>query len=248
MHACIAAYQTPFRLGPGTNLQDYIYVSNAADAHVLAAANLLTSQTAAGEAFFITNGEPVPLRDLCRAVWKEFGHVPRFEVGVPEGLAAWAAWAAEGASWVLGGAEAEFCRGLLSDACRDRYVCIHKARSVLGYRPRVGLDEGVRLSCQVCFCGVDMWGGETVADGCSNSRRGRVSGRRRGEDGESCRLCEGHVPPCKAAEQVHALRRHHDDTATRTSQSTGGAVIFHSTCSHPLSHQTTHIFSQLYHI
>jgi hypothetical protein len=58
LHACIAAYQTSFCLGPGTNLQDYIYVSNAADAHVLAAANLLTSQTAAGEA--CTPARPVP--------------------------------------------------------------------------------------------------------------------------------------------------------------------------------------------
>ena len=134
-------------------------MSNAADAHVLAATNLLTSQTAAGEPFFISNGSPVPLRDLCRAVWREFGHVAPFEVPVPEGLAAWAAWAAEGVSWVVG-AEAGFYRGLLADACRDRYVCIHKARSVLGYRPRVPLDEGVRLSCQVrlgavcvCVCG-----------------------------------------------------------------------------------------------
>jgi hypothetical protein len=174
--------------------------------------------------------------------------VPHFEVGVPEGLATWAAWAAEGASWVLGGAEAAFCRGLLYNACRGCYVCIHKAWSVLGYRPRVGLDKGVKLSCQVYFHGVDMWGRETVADGCSNLRRGRVSDRRRGEDSESCRLCEGHVPPCQAAEQVHGLRRHHDDTTTRNYHCTGGAVIFRSTRSHPSSHQTTHIFSQLYHI
>jgi sterol-4alpha-carboxylate 3-dehydrogenase (decarboxylating) len=29
------------------------------------------------------------------------------------------------------------------------YVSIDKARRVLGYEPRVGLDEGVRRSCQV---------------------------------------------------------------------------------------------------
>jgi sterol-4alpha-carboxylate 3-dehydrogenase (decarboxylating) len=92
------------------------------------------------------------MRDLCRAIWNEFGHVPPFEVPVPEGLAWWAACAAEGISWILG-ADAEFCRGLLSDACRDRYVSINKARGVLGYSPRVALDEGIRLSCQVCVCG-----------------------------------------------------------------------------------------------
>ncbi|KAF2630736.1 3-beta hydroxysteroid dehydrogenase/isomerase [Macroventuria anomochaeta] len=90
VHACIAAYQTPFVLGAAAeNLQDYVYVSNVADAHVLAVANLLNSQTAAGEAFFITNGAPVPLRILCLSIWKEFGHVPAFEVKIPEGVAWW---------------------------------------------------------------------------------------------------------------------------------------------------------------
>jgi sterol-4alpha-carboxylate 3-dehydrogenase (decarboxylating) len=149
IHACIAARSTPFILGTGTNLNDYIYVSNAADAHVLAVANLLTSQTAAGEAFFISNGTPVPLRDLCCAVWKEFGHVPPFEVHVPEALARWVACVTEGVAWLVG-ADAPFSRGLVSDACRVHYVDIRKARAVLGYRPRIPLDEGVRLSCQVC--------------------------------------------------------------------------------------------------
>ncbi|CAN9360281.1 unnamed protein product [Alternaria alternata] len=72
------SYQTPFILGTGTNLQDFVYIENVADAHVLAVGNLLNSQTAAGEAMFITNGEPVTARALCLAVWKEFGHVPRF--------------------------------------------------------------------------------------------------------------------------------------------------------------------------
>ncbi|CAN9421746.1 unnamed protein product [Alternaria alternata] len=80
IHSCISAYQTPFILGTGTNLQDFVYIENVADAHVLAVGNLLNSQTAAGEAMFITNGEPVTARALCLAVWKEFGHVPRFHL------------------------------------------------------------------------------------------------------------------------------------------------------------------------
>ncbi|KAF2134120.1 C-3 sterol dehydrogenase/C-4 decarboxylase-like protein [Dothidotthia symphoricarpi CBS 119687] len=147
LHACIAAYQTPFILGTGLNMQDFVYVSNAADAHVLAVANLLNSQTAAGQAIFITNGEPVPMRDLCLAVWKEFGHVPRFQVRIPEGVAWWMGVGAECVSWVAG-VEGMFCRGVVSDGCRDRYVSIAKARGVLGYRPKVGLAEGLRISCE----------------------------------------------------------------------------------------------------
>lgn len=142
IHALIATSGTPFILGPATNLQDFVYVDNVADAHILAASNLLNSQTAAGHAFFITNGEPVALRDMCIAIWKEFGHVPKFQVRLPEGLAWWMGLAAE-----CVGAEG-FCRGVVSEGCRERYVCIAKARRVLGYVPRVGLEEGVRRSCE----------------------------------------------------------------------------------------------------
>lgn len=148
MHACIAAHQTPFILGASaSNLQDYVYVTNVAEAHVLAVGNLLNSQTAAGQAFFITNGEPVPLRTLCLSIWREFGHHPLFEVNVPERMAWWMGLGAEAFEWITG-VESGLSRGIVDDACRDRYVSIHKAMRVLGYRPKVSLDEGIRRSCE----------------------------------------------------------------------------------------------------
>ncbi|KAF2265653.1 NAD(P)-binding protein [Lojkania enalia] len=80
IHNCIPRGETPFVIGPGTNLVDFVYVSNAANAHVLAVQNLLNSGTAAGQAIFITNGEPISARDFCIAIWKEFGHVPKFNI------------------------------------------------------------------------------------------------------------------------------------------------------------------------
>jgi nucleoside-diphosphate-sugar epimerase len=47
------------------------------------------------------------------------------------------------------GAGEGMSRGLVSDGCRERYVSIGKARRVLGYVPRVGLEEGIRRSCEV---------------------------------------------------------------------------------------------------
>lgn len=147
IHGLIEAGQTPFVIGDATNLQDYVYVENIAHAHVLAAQNFLNSQTAAGQAFFITNGEPTTLRDLCLAVWKEFGHVPRWEVKVPEGLAWGLGYVAEWASWIMR-VEGMFCRGTVSDGSRSRYASIDKARRVLRYHPRVGLEEGIKRSCE----------------------------------------------------------------------------------------------------
>ncbi|KAF2033842.1 C-3 sterol dehydrogenase/C-4 decarboxylase-like protein [Setomelanomma holmii] len=147
IHGLIPAHQTPYILGPGTNLQDYVYVDNVASAHVLAASNLLNSQTAAGLAIFITNGEPVTARDLCLAIWKEFGHVPGRSVSIPEGVAWWLGLAAEWGAWVTGG-EGALSRGIVKDGCRERYASIALARRVLGYVPEVGLEEGIRRSCE----------------------------------------------------------------------------------------------------
>ncbi len=66
---------------------------------------------------------------------------------MPEGVAWWLGCGAELVSWVSG-AESTLSRGIVDDACRDRYCCINKARRVLGYRPRVGLEEGIRRSCE----------------------------------------------------------------------------------------------------
>ena len=75
IHACLAKQETPWVVGDGSNLWDVTYVNNVADAHVLAAENLMSSKTAAGEIFFIQNNEPIPFRDFCLEIWKNFGHV-----------------------------------------------------------------------------------------------------------------------------------------------------------------------------
>lgn len=147
IHSCIAAGQTPFILGSGTNLQDYVYVDNVAHAHVLAASNLLNSQTAAGQAIFISNGEPVTVRQLCIAVWRHFGHIPQHQIAVPERLAWWLGLGFEWVGW-LTRTEGPLSRGLVNDGCRERYVNLTKARRLLGYDAKVRLDEGLRISCE----------------------------------------------------------------------------------------------------
>lgn len=105
--------------------------------------------TAAGETFFIQNNEPISFREFSLAVWKEFGHFPPpLEIPIPEGL-----------GWVLGllaeaftritGTPTTLSRGSVRDAVSMRYASGAKASSVLGYYPRVGLEAGIKRSCQV---------------------------------------------------------------------------------------------------
>ncbi|KAJ5641666.1 hypothetical protein N7490_005666 [Penicillium lividum] len=147
IHACIAKSETPFIIGTGQNLWDITHVSNVADSHVLAVENLMTSRTAAGEAFFIQNNEPITFRDFCVAVWAQFGHVPPFEIRIPEGLAWFAGLVCEIATWVTG-TTTTLSRGSVRDACAVRYASGDKARDILGYKARIGMKDSIRLSCE----------------------------------------------------------------------------------------------------
>ena len=151
IHACIAKYETPFVVGNGSNLWDVTYVTNVADAHVLAAQNLMSSKTAAGEAFFIQNNEPITFRDFCLAIWAHFGHTPSFEVHIPMFLLYLVGWLCEWLTWFFR-TTTTLSRGSVRDACSIRYASGEKARRILGYQARVGIDEGIRLSCEVSSC------------------------------------------------------------------------------------------------
>ncbi|KAL4926618.1 uncharacterized protein BDV17DRAFT_151609 [Aspergillus undulatus] len=147
IHACIAKGETPFVMGDGFNLWDVTYVTNIADAHVLAAENLTSLRTAAGEAFFIQNNEPITFRDFCLAIWAHFGHTPPFELHIPERLACFAGMVSEALTWALG-RTTTLSRGSVKDACAVRYANGEKAKRILGYEARVGIEKGIRLSCE----------------------------------------------------------------------------------------------------
>lgn len=53
------------------------------------------------------------------------------------------------AAWAAGGREWSLSAGSVEDAVGVRYVDGRRARDLLGYVPRVGLAEGVRLACEV---------------------------------------------------------------------------------------------------
>ena len=150
IHACIAKGETPFIVGDGENLWDVTYVGNIADAHVLATENLLSSKTAAGEAFFVQNNEPISFRDFSLAVWAHFGHFPAYEMTIPKGFAWMLGFLAECYTWFTG-TPSTLSRGSVKDACSMRYASGAKAKRILGYEARIGIEEGIRLSCEVSY-------------------------------------------------------------------------------------------------
>lgn len=143
------------QIGENVNLFDFTYVENVVHAHLLAARALLVTHANStvpldhervdGEAFLVTNGEPVYFWDFARAVWRAAGS----EKG-------------PGSAWTLS-RETGLVLGLLSEvffgiirkpptfnrqritySCMTRYYDITKARRRLGYQPLVKLSEGVK--------------------------------------------------------------------------------------------------------
>ncbi|KAG6836106.1 hypothetical protein H0H93_011333 [Arthromyces matolae] len=110
----------------------------------------------AGQAFFVTNGEPCYFWDFPRSVWHQLDSVfpgkrqPRtpFKLSKPIGLMA--ATGAEYAAWFMR-KEPTFTRFKVAYSCVNRWYNIEKARRVLGYEPIVGVDEGVKLMVDVCL-------------------------------------------------------------------------------------------------
>ena len=147
IHDLIAKHETNFIVGEGDNFYDFMYIDNAALAHVLAVENLLNTKTAAGRVFFISNREPVYFWDFMAYIWAQFGHVPRYRVHIPTSIAWVAGYALEWLTWFTGGAPT-LDRGSVKDGVRTRFSDNRKAQRILGYEPRIGLAEGVRRSCE----------------------------------------------------------------------------------------------------
>lgn len=148
------------QIGDNKNAVDYVYVGNAATAHVLAADRLFDDpDKVAGEVFFITNGSPVRQWDFHRMFYKEFGrHKQRRVVRIPFIVALIMAFLVE-VFCKIAGMKSEFNRFAVRYLTTAQWYNINKvwfvffadnclnvgqARSRLGYEPQVSLAEGVK--------------------------------------------------------------------------------------------------------
>lgn len=104
----------------------------------------------AGQAFFITNGEPLPFWNFPRALWRQMapGEYPkRSNIVLPRLLGLFLAVLAEWWAWITG-QKPTFTRYRVTYTCAMRYYNIEKARRLLGYEPQVGLEEGIRRTVE----------------------------------------------------------------------------------------------------
>ncbi|MCK6481186.1 MAG: NAD-dependent epimerase/dehydratase family protein [Planctomycetes bacterium] len=137
-------------VGDGSNRVDATFIDNAADAHVAAADRLAPGAPCAGRAYFVANGEPIPLRRLLDLILGAAGLPPVARSVSPRAALA-AGWVLEAAHALLGlHGEPRMTRFLARELSTAHWFDLGAARRDLGWEPRVTTEEGmVRLAAWI---------------------------------------------------------------------------------------------------
>ena len=147
MRAVARNGQAKYQLGDNNNLFDWTYVGNVADAHVLAAQKILGADASkiGGETFFITNDAPTYFWTLSRTVWKNDGYICKSNIKLNRPLAMVLGYVSEFVCKVLG-REPGITPFRVKVVCANRYHDITKAKTLLGYKPAVDLETGIKYT------------------------------------------------------------------------------------------------------
>ncbi|MGE4073128.1 MAG: NAD-dependent epimerase/dehydratase family protein [Lysobacterales bacterium] len=126
---------------PGKRI-DATYIDNAAQAHLQAAAALEPDSATAGNAYFISNGEPIATEDMINRMLECAGLAPVHR-RIPFGLAYGLGFGLETVYRLLRlPGEPIMTRFLADQLATAHWYDISAAQRDFGYRPRVSMAEG----------------------------------------------------------------------------------------------------------
>lgn len=134
------------QVGPGTNKVDLTDVTDAAHAHLLAAAALVPGSPVdglpgKGRVYFISQDEPVPLWPWIRSLLRDLGlPEPRLRVSLAAARAGAAVLEATHGALHLPG-EPRLTRFIASELAQSHYYSIARARHDFGYAPQLTMAE-----------------------------------------------------------------------------------------------------------
>ncbi len=131
-------------VGDAKKVSDFTYVDNLVHGLILAGDAMVEGHAAGGQAYFITNGEPVPFWEFVGRVLDGVGH-PRPTIRIPFPIAYGAAAVREGIDRLrnVPTSEASLTRFAIRYLTTHHYFTIAKAKRDLGYQPKVGLQAGI---------------------------------------------------------------------------------------------------------
>jgi nucleoside-diphosphate-sugar epimerase len=134
------------RIGDRLNLVDTVYVDNAARAHLQAADRLSLDSGISGRAYFISNGQPLPLWEMVNRILAA-ADIPPVTRSIPPQLAYGVGCICEGIWGLLRLAgEPPMTRFVAHELASAHWFSIEAARRDFGYQPEISIDQGmVRL-------------------------------------------------------------------------------------------------------
>lgn len=132
------------RIGSRPCLVDTVYIDNAAEAHLNAADRLRPGAPLAGKAYFISNGEPLPLWEMVNNILAAAG-LPSETRSIPPKLARAAGTLCEMIWKILSlSGEPPMTRFVANELSSAHWFDISAARRDLGYQPAVSIEEGLK--------------------------------------------------------------------------------------------------------
>lgn len=130
-------------VGGGGNRIDTTYIDNAAQAHFDAFEHLAPGAACAGRAYFISNGEPKPVREIVNALLRAAG-APEVDKTVPFRVAYALGAVCEGLWPLLRlSGEPPMTRFLAEQLATTHWYDMAPARRDFGYVPRVTIHDGL---------------------------------------------------------------------------------------------------------
>ncbi|KAG6657248.1 hypothetical protein CIPAW_04G076700 [Carya illinoinensis] len=137
--AAARAGKSKFIIGDGNNIYDFTYVENVAHAHICAeralASEGMVAEKAAGQAYFVTNMEPIRFWEFVSLIQEGLGYEgPRIKI--PAFVAMPIAHMVE---WTY--------RLIRLLSCSRSFNC-SKAKALLGYEPIVSLQDGIKMTIE----------------------------------------------------------------------------------------------------
>lgn len=135
------------QLGDNNNLFDVTYVGNVAHAHVLGALALTGADAAsvAGQAFFITNDQPIFFWSFARLIYATEGKLDMPKIVIPRRAAVVLGYLSQWACKLIG-KEPSLTAFRVRTTCATRYYDISKAKRLLNYAPKWNLEEAVKIT------------------------------------------------------------------------------------------------------
>jgi nucleoside-diphosphate-sugar epimerase len=130
-------------VGKQNNLVDSTYIDNAALAHLLAAEALETNSNCAGKAYFISNDEPIPMKELINRILA-VANLPPVTKTIPTQLAYTIGMMMEFVYKIFKlKEEPVMTRFIAKQLSCAHWYDLTAAKDDLGYQAKVTIDEGM---------------------------------------------------------------------------------------------------------